>query len=386
MPSERVARRVHENLFCQIAACAGLQQLAHGEAFVTFEPERFLHGLVYPVPQFGIDSDQTHDYSLPVSFSQLKYGPLAGPGVDLDQPDFPFARGRQSMDNRSMSRKNVAFLLCSATLVLVAAIHSVPATAGGSSLEAAIAGAHRDPANRARDLHRHPRETLEFFGLKPEQSVVEIWPAAGWYTEILAPVLRDHGRLHVAVFVLGDQSPEYQRRIQAAFLDRLKTVPEIYDRVQVSEMGAGSMEVAPAASADLVLTFRNVHNWMKAGFAPDAFAAFFRALKPGGALGVVEHRAKPGTSLEKMIESGYVTEQEVIRLATAAGFVLEERSEINANPRDTTEHPQGVWSLPPAMAGCRQLPEGAEQESCRSTYQQIGESDRMTLRFRKPAA
>jgi predicted methyltransferase len=264
---------------------------------------------------------------------------------------------------------------------------ALPAAADTAALlDAAVAGAHRSPANRARDVYRHPAETLRFFGLESGQTVVEIWPAAGWYSEILAPVLREKGTYYAAVFVLTDQTPEYQRNIQGAFLAKLKAGPELYDRVQLTELGAGRMDIAPAGAADLVLTFRNVHNWMKAGFADEAFAAFFRSLKPGGVLGVVEHRAKPGTPLEKMIESGYVTEEHVIALAARAGFVLEARSEINANPADTTDHPLGVWTLPPAMAKCREIAPGPAQDECRKPYQAIGESDRMTLRFRKPAA
>ena len=267
-------------------------------------------------------------------------------------------------------------------VLLLAASLSLPA--GAASLDAAISGAHRDPANVARDAYRHPKETLEFLGLQPGMTVVEIWPAAGWYTEILAPVLRGTGSLYAATFVLTDESGEYRRRIHNGFLSKLESRPDIYDGVQLTGFGPGKTDIAPAGSADLVLTFRNVHNWMKEGFADDAFAAFFRSLKPGGALGVVEHRAKPGTSLEKMIESGYVTEEHVIALASKAGFVLEQRSEVNANPDDTADHPRGVWTLPPAFATCREVAAGPAQDECRKPWAAVGESDRMTLRFRKP--
>lgn len=257
--------------------------------------------------------------------------------------------------------------------------------AGATSLGEAIAGPHRDPANVARDVYRHPKETLEFFGLDPTMTVVEVWPARGWYTEILAPVLRDKGVYYAATFVINEGSNDYQRGIHNGYLAMLKGSPDLYGKVQLTELGAGRMEIAPAGAADLVLTFRNVHNWMKAGFVDEAFAAFFRSLKPAGVLGIVEHRAKPGASIERMIESGYVTEEHVIALAKKAGFVLEERSEINANSADTTDHPRGVWTLPPGFALCRDAAPGPAQDECRAPWKAIGESDRMTLRFRKPA-
>jgi len=276
--------------------------------------------------------------------------------------------------------KQIAAVLLSAVVLSASG-----ALAAGTSLETAIAGSHRDPVNVARDPYRHPKETLTFFGLDPAMTVVEIWPAGGWYTEILAPVLRDKGAYYAAVFVLGDSSPEYQRRTQEGYLAKLQNSPDLYGKVRVTEMGAGRMDIAPSGSADMVLTFRNVHNWMKAGFVDEAFAAFFRSLKPGGVLGIVEHRAKPGTPIEKMIESGYVTEEHVVALAKKAGFVLEERAEINANAADTTDHPRGVWTLPPGYALCREVEAGPKQDECKAPWKAIGESDRMTLRFRKPA-
>lgn len=262
---------------------------------------------------------------------------------------------------------------------------TVRAQTADSLLDQAIAAGHRDPANRERDRYRHPKETLSFFGLRPDMTVVEIWPAAGWYTEILAPLLRDKGTYYAATFVLTADTPEYTRNTQQAFLDKIAGSPQLYDRVKVRQMGAGSMNIAPAGSADLVLTFRNVHNWMKAGFAQDAFKAFYQTLKPGGVLGVVEHRAKPGSTMQQMIDSGYVTEDQVIAYAKEAGFALEEKSEINANAADTKDHPRGVWTLPPGFALCREVKPGPELDACKKPWQAIGESDRMTLRFRKPA-
>ena len=240
---------------------------------------------------------------------------------------------------------------------------------GGDPIAAAVAGAHRSDKNRARDSFRHPQETLRFFQVEPTQHVIELWPGGGWYTEILAPLLRERGKL-TAVAANG---PYLQ-----PFKDFLASRPDLYDRVNLVEVTPPTaLNLGPDNSADVVLTFRNLHNWMNNGFAAELHAAIYRVLKPGGVYGLVEHRAKPGTSLEASSKSGYVTEEAAIALATAAGFVLEEQSELNANPKDTKDHPNGVWSLPPSLRGG-----DAEREK----FADIGESDRMTLRFRKPAA
>jgi predicted methyltransferase len=231
----------------------------------------------------------------------------------------------------------------------------------------ALAGAQRSDKNRPRDVYRHPAQTLAFFGLTESAHVIELWPGAGWYTEVLAPVLRDSGAL-TAVVPAGPGVDAYR-----AFL---ATVPALYDRVGVvTVQPPAALDLGPDASADLVLTFRNIHNWLTGNFASELTGAVFRVLKPGGIYGVVEHRAKPGTSLEVSQKSGYVTEDLVIELATKAGFVLDARSEVNANPKDTKDYPKGVWALPPALI---------EKDVDRDKYLQIGESDRMTLRFRKP--
>lgn len=246
----------------------------------------------------------------------------------------------------------------------------------GSALDAVLAAEHRTAAFRERDRYRHPKETLEFFGLKPDQTVVEVWPGAGWYTEILAPYLRASGTYYAAGFVAEPTAPKYRRDLTEKFAKKLAERPDVYDRAIVTELGKPDRwQPCPPGAADLVLTFRNVHNWISGGYEKEMFQAFHAALKPGGVLGVVEHRARPGTSLEQMKKSGYVTEDQVIQLAEAAGFRLDARSEVNANPRDTKDHPEGVWTLPPTL-------ELKDQD--REKYLAIGESDRMTLRFVKP--
>ncbi len=242
-------------------------------------------------------------------------------------------------------------------------------------LSAAMAGEHRGEANRARDRYRHPQQTLAFLEVRPDMTVVEISPGGGWYTEILAPYLREQGQYYAAHFPV-ETSVTFYKNSRRQFQDKLAANPDVYDRVVLTEFYPPSgVSAGPEGAADRVLTFRNVHNWMKAGYAEEAFKTFAGLLKPGGVLGVVEHRAQPGTPLETMIKSGYVTEAHVIALAKAAGLELEARSEINANGADTADHPAGVWTLPPTLRL-------KDQE--REKYLAIGESDRMTLRFRKP--
>jgi len=246
-----------------------------------------------------------------------------------------------------------------------------------AKLERWTTGAHRDPGNADRNAYRHPSETLEFFGLEPTMTVVEIWPSRGWYTEILAPFLRADGKYYAAGFALtAKRTPEWRKKMQRQLEKKLAAHPDLYDRVVATELSIPERtEIAPPGTADMVLTFRNVHNWMKGDYAPQMFKAMFDALKPGGVLGVVEHRAKAGTSVEKMIESGYVTEMEVKRLAKDAGLRFVASSEVNANPRDTADHPLGVWTLPPTLR---------LGDKDRGKYIAIGESDRMTLKFIKP--
>jgi predicted methyltransferase len=276
-------------------------------------------------------------------------------------------------------KRTLAILLLA---VLVPLAHS--ATTG---LADAIASPARSDANRARDSYRHPQQTLEFFGVAPNSAVVEVWPGGGWYTEILAPYLRERGIYYAAAFAtsLADVS-EYYVKGRLAFAEKLASQP-VYDHVVLTELNAPRRAtMAPPGDVDFVLTFRNVHNWLAGGNAEAMMEAFYRVLKGGGVLGIVEHRARPGTSLEQMKQSGYVTEDHVIELATRAGFTLAARSEINANAKDMADHPNGVWTLPPNLRACQQLSEGAERNECDARYTAIGESDRMTLKFVKPAA
>lgn len=245
-----------------------------------------------------------------------------------------------------------------------------------AALKAIVAGEHRTPAYAARDQYRRPYETLQFFGIQRDMTVVEIGPGGGWYTEILAPLLRDQGALTVAGFD-PNSSVEYYRKSAAKLSAKFDSAPDVYGKVETSIFSrAGDRDFAPAGSADMVLTFRNVHNWM--GPERDAkkvFDSFYKVLKPGGVLGLVEHRGDPAVTQDPEAKSGYVNEAYVIALAEAAGFRLVEKSELNANPKDTRQHPEGVWTLPPAL-------KLGDKE--RAKYEAIGESDRMTLKFQKP--
>ena len=254
--------------------------------------------------------------------------------------------------------------------------------AGDKSLPAIIASEHRSADDRARDPYRHPLETLEFFGIDAEMTVVAVWPGAGWYTEIIAPFLAAGGGTYIAAGFDPNLSGEAGQPIIREFNDRYTNSPGFYGDVKVTALSAESDGVAPAGSADMVLTFRNVHNWLYGGFADKAFADFYAALKPGGILGVVEHRLPASAEQNARASSGYVHEATVRRLAEAAGFEFVASSEINANPADTADHPFGVWTLLPE----RRSSDGgtAPADFDREAFDAIGESDRMTLKFRKP--
>ncbi|MDZ4373885.1 MAG: methyltransferase [Phenylobacterium sp.] len=253
------------------------------------------------------------------------------------------------------------------------------------TLAEAIDGAWRTPGDRARDRWRHPAQSLAFWGLEPGNTVVEFWPGAGWYTEILAPFLAGtRGKLYAAHLQLGDPPDPAARDVVEAYRGRFAEGGRLYGDVEMTAFGATSGPVAPAGTADLALFLRNLHNWMAAGIAEKAFRDAYLALKPGGILGVEEHRAAPGGVPDVLAESGYVDQSYAIRLGQEAGFRLAATSEINANPRDTRDHPFGVWTLPPVR---RSSPRGKQADPAfdRAAYDAIGESDRMTLKFVKPA-
>ena len=242
------------------------------------------------------------------------------------------------------------------------------------TLEEIITGNHRSPENIARNNSRNPIETLEFFGLRPDMTLIEIGPSGAWYTEILAPYMRDHGRYYGAHFS-PNSTNTFQRRNLENFEAKLSANPELYGRAIIRHLHPPHETViGPEEGADVALTFRNVHNWMARGLEQEFFDAFYNNLKPGGILGVIEHRANDEASKQDMIDSGYVSEGYVKQLAETAGFEFIESSEINANEKDTKDHPEGVWTLPPnyRMGDIR-----------KNTYAAIGESDRMTLKFRK---
>ncbi|MCC6301651.1 MAG: class I SAM-dependent methyltransferase [Gammaproteobacteria bacterium] len=271
-------------------------------------------------------------------------------------------------------RRHILSVLLPLSLFSAAPVPAEESSAG-AELEAAVAGAHRPEANRARDRYRHPVETLSFFGIRPDMTVVEIFPGGGWYTEILAPFLREKG-VYYAAGLDPDSGSEFARRSMHAFRDKLEADPELYDRVRVTVLAPpDKTAIAPPGSADMVLTFRNIHNWMAAGTAEQIFAAMFAALKPGGVLGVVEHRGDPAVPQDPKAGTGYVRQDYAIRLAEKAGFKFVADSEVNANPKDTKDYPKGVWTLPPTFA---------MKDQDREKYLAIGESDRFTLKFVKP--
>ncbi|GAB4198202.1 MAG: class I SAM-dependent methyltransferase [Wenzhouxiangellaceae bacterium] len=243
-------------------------------------------------------------------------------------------------------------------------------------VEKAMNGDHRSEANRARNEYRHPLETLEFFGLKDGMTVMEIWPGGGWYTEILAPAMRDHGTYIAASYDpdVPDQ-PEYRYRLHKQLLEKFAAEPELYDQAKVVHLSPPlSIDLGEENSVDMILTFRNAHGWFEEGIAEGLIHEFAHVIKPGGILGIVQHRAEVGAHFEDTMLQGYLPEQTIIDLAFEAGFELDGKSEINANPKDTRDHPEGVWTLPPSLRL-------GDQD--RAKYEAIGESDRMTLRFKK---
>ena len=274
------------------------------------------------------------------------------------------------------------------TALLIAAL--VPGTigaaeygldpAGSAAIDSAMAGEHRSAENKARDKFRRPKETLSFFGFRTDMTVVEIWPGGGWYTEILAPALKENGTLYAAHFSVNP-AYAYQRRYFGSFLTKAGESPDIYRDVIITAMDFPyELDIAPHGSADLVVTFRNAHNWVSSDYhetsAQLAFRAMYDVLKPGGVLGIVAHRWPDAATEDPHAEDGYVSEERLIALAEDVGFEFAGRSDHNRNPKDSHQHPEGVWTLPPSLAL-------GEQD--REKYLAIGESDRLTIKFVKPS-
>ncbi|WP_010543943.1 class I SAM-dependent methyltransferase [Sphingomonas elodea] len=261
-----------------------------------------------------------------------------------------------------------------AVITTIAAVASVAAQQPSSlrqAIEGAVAAPSRTAANTARDKYRHPTETLAFFGVKPGDTVVEIWPSGGWYTEILAPLTRGKGTLYAAVPSGNARGIEALKAKDAALYGPIRVV---------SFPAAAGQAKVPDGTADVVLTFRNVHNWRMGGkdgkdYSPEAFKQMYAMLKKGGTLGIEDHRLPESASDERETKSGYLKVSTVRRLAEAAGFKFVGASEVNANKADTADWPDGVWTLPPTYA---------LKDQDRAKYAAIGESDRMTLKFRKP--
>ena len=250
--------------------------------------------------------------------------------------------------------------------------HGAHGAAPDGAIAAAVAAPTRTPANVARDAARHPTETLAFFGVKPGDTVVELWPGGGWYTEILAPLTQSGGGTLYAA-APWERGLNTIRKWQEA-------KPDAYGAVKLAEFPAtGAGPKVPDGSADVVLTFRNVHNWRFGGMdkTAEAFQQIYAMLKPGGVLGVVDHRLPEGMDSALEEKSGYMKRSSVVAFAEAAGFKLAGESEVNANPRDTHDYEKGVWSLPPTLTN---------KDVDREKYVAIGESDRMTLKFVKPAS
>ncbi len=245
-----------------------------------------------------------------------------------------------------------------------------------AAIRDAVGSTTRSISNIMRDAHRNPQATLEFFGIREDHTVVEIWPGQGWYTEVLAPLLHDEGKLIAAHFP-QDSDVEFFQKTRADY-ERMLQRRDVYDVVEMATLDYDpGNPIAEPGTADRVVTFRNVHNWLAVGMdeTRTVFAKMFDVLKPGGMMGLVEHRARPGVELQEMIDTGYVSEDLITELALEAGFELVSRSAVNQNPQDMRDHPHGVWSLPPTLRG------GNEN---RIHLMGVGESDRMTLLFVKP--
>jgi predicted methyltransferase len=272
-------------------------------------------------------------------------------------------------------KKQTCLLLLASTLLLAASCSTTSTReTTAAALDNILAGSQRSAENSARDRYQHPKETLLFFGIRPEMKVLEVWPEPGWYTEIIAPLVRERGKYFAAV-IAPDPDSKYVTGRLSDFQQKLTSKPEVYGAVEVVTLPTDGSDVVPAGTLDMVVTFCNIHNWMAKDSAGQVFATLYKALKPGGVLGVEEHRGNPATAQDPRAKSGYVNEDYAIRLIEGQGFKLEGESQVNANPKDTKDYEQGVWTLPPSYR---------LGEKDRQKYADIGESDRFTLKFVKP--
>ncbi len=258
-------------------------------------------------------------------------------------------------------------LLCLGFIPLLAACATPDAR-----LQAAIASPERAAANRARDAYRNPEPVLSFFGLRDDMAVLEIYPGAGWWTEILAPYLDARGTYHAAAAV---PTTDEGRAFRRAFEAKLAADRARFGKVKIVDFAADGGDIVPPGSVDMVLTFRNLHNWVARGTEDAVLKSFFRALKPGGTLGLVDHRASNAVPQDPKAKNGYVREDHAIALAERAGFKYVGRSDVKSNPKDTKDYPEGVWTLPPTLR---------LKDKDRAKYEAIGESDRFVLKFTKP--
>lgn len=259
-----------------------------------------------------------------------------------------------------------------AALALLSGCATVPGRQVTANALDAILASARPAAERDRDAYRHPAETLLFFGIRPRSRVLQVWPTSAYYTRIIAPLVRRDGEFYCAVIPPGHST--FLAARLASYRRTLASRPDLFDRVHVVPFRVGG-DVLPAGSVNLALAFGALHRWMAIGAAPQALSAIYRALAPGGVLGVVDNRGSPSAPQDPRAQDGYIRQDYAIRLIEAAGFRLVATSEVNANPRDTRHYPAGVWTLPPTYR---------MGNIDRAHYAAIGESDRFTLKFVKP--
>ncbi len=271
-----------------------------------------------------------------------------------------------------MKQRICRLALSAATLLMLALGWNPAVAAADAALTAVLADPGRTASFVARDAVRHPVEELDFFGLKPTMNVVELWPGGGYWTEILGRYLAKGGTYTVALNAPGDAEEDAG---VAKWRTRMAAQKEHFGTLHETSLGAGHFDIAPPGSADLVLTFRNLHNWMDGGYADQAFGAIFKALKPGGILGIEEHRGRNDKPQDPKAKDGYVRQDYTVAMARKAGFVLVGSSEINANPKDTKDWVDGVWTLPPTLS---------QKDKDRDRYLAVGEADNYVLKFQKP--